>query len=140
MAKDEQYVIGLCDRVLGLKAERQRKFPFLVGDPDHLGRCRALLVDAYYEKHKLVVEYRERQHSEPVSIMDRRWCAVSGCSRAEQRRRYDQRRREVLPLNGVRLLELDYTMFAHDRRKRLLRNAALDERVIRSRLDALLSD
>src|SRR5262249_22602881 len=75
-----------------------------------------------------------------VSIMDRRWCAVSGCSRAEQRRRYDQRRRKVLPLNGIRLLELGYTMFAHDRRKRLLRNAALDERIIRSRLDALLSD
>ena len=67
MAKDERYIIDLCDRVLGLTAERQRRFSFLIGDPDARGRCRALPVDAYYPSLELAVEFRERQHSEPVN-------------------------------------------------------------------------
>jgi hypothetical protein len=64
--RDESYVIDLCDRVLSLKAKRQYRFDFLQGDSG-----RRLPVDAYYKisgDRKLVIEYREMQHSEPVAF------------------------------------------------------------------------
>jgi hypothetical protein len=131
--RDEHYVIDLCDHVLGITASRQHRFAFLTGDPGRSGRCSLLPVDAYYEPLRLVVEYRERQHSEPVAFMDRR-LTISGYGRGEQRRRYDDRRRIVLPQHGIRLVELDCAMFAHDGRKRLRRDRAADELVIRSRV------
>jgi len=123
MPKDEAYVLELCDIILGVIGIRQHRFDFLRGDPGKRGICRRLPVDAYYPDHGLVVEYRERQHTEPVAIMDRRQ-TISGCSRGEQRRRYDERRRIVLREHGIRLVELDYSMFSHDKRKRLLREPA----------------
>ncbi len=120
MPKDEAYVLDLCDRALGVVGTRQHRFDFLRGDPGKRGTCRKLPVDAYYPDHGLVIEYRERQHSEPVAFMDRR-ITVSGCSRGEQRRRYDERRRTVLREHGYGLVELDYSMFSHNKAKRLLR-------------------
>lgn len=70
--KDETYIIDLCDEVLGLKASRGHRFEFLRGDPGKNGRRACLPVDAYYAELNLVVEYHERQHSEPVSFFDRR--------------------------------------------------------------------
>ena len=137
MEKDENYIIDLCNNVLRSRAKRQHLFPFLVGDCGKDGRCRRLPVDAYYQDFRLVIEYRERQHSEPVLIMDSRQ-TISGCSRGEQRKRYDQRRREILPLNGITLIEFDYAMFSHNSRKRLLRDPADDERVVRSELRRFL--
>ncbi len=61
---------------------------------------------------------------------------VSGVTRGEQRRRYDERRREVLREQGIALLELDYVSFKHTPRKRLQR-VPDDEAVIRARLAAL---
>ena len=131
--RDEHYVVDICDLVLGITAARQHRFAFLTGDPGPNGVCRRLPVDAFYAPLALAVEYRERQHSEPVAFMDRRQ-TVSGCTRGEQRRRYDERRRIVLPQHGIRLVELDYAMFAHDGQKRLRRDRAADEEVIRSAL------
>jgi hypothetical protein len=116
---------------------RTNTFHFLVGDCGKDGRCRRLPVDAYYREHNLVIEYRERQHSEPVTFMNRRQ-TISGCSRGEQRRRYDERRREVLTKNAVILVELDYAMFSHNSRKRLRRTSPADEAVIRSYLTRFL--
>lgn len=135
MLKDEHYIIDLCDHLLGMIALRQHRFEdFLRGDPDKLGRCRRLPVDAYYPALRLVIEYRERQHTEAVAFMDRR-DTVSGCKRGEQRRRYDARRRSELPLHGIRLIELDFSMFAYDGRKRLRRDGAADSAVILAALD-----
>lgn len=120
MERDEHYILDICDEVLGDKALRQHKLPFLLGDANSRDKRRHLPVDAYYPEQNLVVEYRELQHSEPVAIMDRR-ITLSGVSRAEQRKKYDQRRRDVLAAYGIRLVELDYSMFAHDKRKRLTR-------------------
>ena len=63
--RDESYVVNLCDEVLGLKALRQYRFPFLLGDTG-----KALPVDAYYKEKNLVVEYCERQHTEVVPFFD----------------------------------------------------------------------
>lgn len=134
--RDEHYVLDLCDRVLGLRSARQHTFPFLRGDPDRHNRCRLLRVDAFYESLALVIEYRERQHSEPVPIMDRR-PTLSGCSRAQQRRIYDERRRVELARNAIRLIELEYSDFEHDSRKRLRRTEAADIEVLRQKLAGL---
>lgn len=93
--RDEVYVTDLCDEVLGMKSSRQHRFPFLLGDSGV-----ALPVDAYYEKLGLVVEYCERQHTEAVAFFDRKQ-TVSGVSRGEQRRIYDERRKAILPQHNV---------------------------------------
>lgn len=51
MAKDEAYIIDICDRVLDRTASRQHRFTFLLGDTGT-----PLPVDAYYEDPALVVE------------------------------------------------------------------------------------
>jgi hypothetical protein len=98
-----------------------------------------LPVDAWYPAHNLVVEYRERQHSETIAFFDRR-ATVSDMGRGEQRALYDQRRRDVLAERGIGLAEIDFSMFAHDRAKRIIRQATdrqVVERALRSRLSAL---
>ena len=130
--KDESYIIDLCDELLGLSASRGHCFPFLLGDSGRSGRHARLPVDAYYPSLKLVIEYHERQHSEPSPFFDRR-PVPSGGTRGEQRQRYDQRRREVLPRHGISLLVLDYREFLCDGRKRLRRDPS-DRDVVRARL------
>jgi hypothetical protein len=133
---DEAYIIDLCDIVLSRTALRQHRFDFLVGDPNAAGRCARLPVDAFYPDLKLVIEFYERQHSEPVGFFDRR-STVSGVARGQQRKLYDQRRRDVLPQHGYELIVFDYTDFAHDSGKRLLRDDA-DIKVIAKRLAEFL--
>ena len=129
---DEDYILDLCDELLGCRAERQHRFSFLRGDS---GRC--LPVDAFYLALGLVIEYRERQHSEAVAFFDRR-LTVSGMSRGEQRARYDQLRRDVLREQGLHLIELTVTEFLHTGRKRLRRARTEDVNVLRQRLAAFM--
>jgi hypothetical protein len=138
--KDEHYVIDLCDEVLGMAASRQHRFDFLRGDA-RLGSAGVTLpVDAFYPALKLVVEYRERQHTEAVDHFDKPdRVTVSGVHRGEQRKIYDQRRREVLPQHSIDLVELSYVDFAHDSRKRLRRSRDEDISVVRDKLAAWLS-
>ena len=127
---DEDYVIDLCDEVLGLTASRQHCFDFLTGDTG-----RKLPTDAYYQELNLVVEFRERQHTESVRFWNKP--TASGIPRDEQRARYDQRRRDILPQHGITLLEISYSNFPHDTRKRLLRNRETDIEIIRRMLNSL---
>lgn len=102
--RDEIYVIDLCDELLGERASRQHRFPWLVGDPGRDGRPRTLPVDAYYESLALVVEYREQQHGRPVAFFDKPTIlTVSGVHRGEQRQTYDRRRDVLIPQHGLRL-------------------------------------
>lgn len=126
--KDETYVIDLCDEVLGIQAVRQHRFPFLKGDGNSL-----LPVDAFYPTLNLVVEYRERQHTEFVAFFDRRQ-TVSGMARGEQRKLYDQRRRDILPQQGIRLVEINYSDFEHTASKRLKRLREKDLEVVRKKI------
>ncbi len=127
-SRDEDYVLDLCDHVLGRKALRQHRFGFLVGDSG-----RPLPVDAYYPELRLVIEYREIQHTASVRLFDRR-DTVSGVPRGEQRRQYDQRRREELPGRGLTLVEISYSDLAHGSSKRLKRDRLHDEAVLRKLL------
>ena len=124
---DEYYVIDLCDEVLGLEGARQHRFPFLLGDSG-----RALPVDVYYKELNLVIEYFERQHTEEVKFFNRRM-TVSGVSRGEQRKFYDERRRVELPKHGIKLVILSYTDFGS--MKKLARNRDRDLQVVKTILD-----
>lgn len=123
---DEYYIIDLCDEVLGMEASRQHKFDFLVGDADT-----KLPVDAYYEPLNLVVEYHEKQHSEKVPFFDKDTkITVSGVPRGEQRKIYDQRRQDVLPKHGIKLVIISYTDFDSSKNK-IKRNKDNDILVIK---------
>ena len=122
---DEDYVIGLCDEILGTSAFRQHRFPFLTGDSG-----RTLPVDAYYPSLNLVVEYYESQHTESGFFDHKDKLTVSGVDRGEQRRIYDERRRTVLPKHGIKLVIINYTDFGT--RKKLLRNHDKDLEIVKS--------
>lgn len=122
--RDEDYVIDLCDNILGEKASRQHRFPFLVGDSGS-----KLPVDAYYPNLNLVIEYYERQHTENVSIFNRK-ITVSNVERNEQRRIYDERRKKVLPEHGIKLVIINYSDFDYDNQKRIKRNFEKDLKIV----------
>jgi hypothetical protein len=129
---DEGYLVNLCDAVLGEAARRQHRFDWLRGDPGRDGRRRTLPVDAYYVGHRLVVEYRERQHDEPVAHCDKPdRLTVSGVHRGIQRRIYDDRRAVEVPAHGLRLIVLRPNDLATDKRGRLLRDRASDLAALR---------
>ena len=129
-ARDESYIIDLCDEVLGHTASRQHRFSFLVG---HAGT--RLPVDAYYADLNLVIEYRERQHDEAIRFFDKPdQLTCSGVHRGKQRELYDQLRREVLPEHGIKLVEISIGSFEQTKQKRLRRNRPKDEMVVRRNL------
>ena len=125
---DEAYIIDLCDEFSKQKALRQHRFDFLLGDSGT-----KLPVDAYYPSLNLVIEFCEKQHTETVKFFDKR-LTVSGIGRGEQRKLYDQRRRDVLPKQGIQLIEFDYSDFKHSKSKKLLRNREEDMKVVEKRL------
>lgn len=131
-SSDEAWIIDLCDAVLGKKAIRQHRFPFLLGDAGASGRRVLLPVDAFYPDLGLVIEYHERQHSGRVRFFDDR-PTISGVPRGEQRRRYDDYRRTLLPLHGCALVVFDYSEFGHTSAGRLLRTER-DREIITARL------
>ncbi|MGC9335878.1 MAG: hypothetical protein ACP5JJ_17165 [Anaerolineae bacterium] len=134
---DERYILDLVAQVLAEPDYRwQHRFPTLLGDPGKDdGRRRPLPVDGYFPRHRLIVEYWERQHSAPVAIMDE-GDTVSGVSRGHQRRLYDQRRRAWAEANGLRLVILDYRGFESDERGRLQRRPARDLETVAEALRA----
>lgn len=119
---DEAYVVDLCDQALAEVGIRQHRFPWLEGDLGRNGRRVRLPVDAWYPNANVIVEYRERQHDEPVAVMDNR-PTVSGVNRGEQRRRYDEVRERAIPAHGIRLVVIRPSDLDADRRGRLRRVA-----------------
>ncbi|MBF6986746.1 hypothetical protein IPF36_03190 [Cupriavidus sp. IK-TO18] len=126
--RDEAYILDLCDEVMGTRCRRQHRFPFLTGDAGTM-----LPVDGYYPEQNLVIEYRERQHTESVPFFDKRLTA-SGIPRCVQRQHYDERRRQVLPKHGIHLVELSVEEFEHFSNKRLKRLPESDLQTLESRL------
>jgi hypothetical protein len=128
-------VVDLCDAILGEPASRQHGFDWLTGDPGRDGRRRTLPVDAYYAGHRLVIEYRERQHDEPVAHFDKPdVLTVSGVHRGIQRRIYDDRRASEVPAHGLRLIVVRPSDLTADKRGRLLRRQESDEAALRTLL------
>jgi len=124
LQSDESYIIDLCDTALNLIAERQMRFGFLLGDLHKDGVSRTKLpVDAYYKTLNLVIEYKEPQHTEENMPNVK---TVSGVSRREQRKIYDERRAIKLPKNGIKLIEIAFNIFKCDSQNRIIRNSEED--------------
>ena len=139
MNKDEHYILDLCDEILGKKSSRQHRFDFLLGDQNKKGTSIKLPVDGYFHELKLVIEYRERQHTESVAFFDKlNKITVSGVHRGLQRKIYDERRRTELPKNGLQLIEFSYLDFNHNKQKRIIRDINADLKTIRSKLSNFL--
>ncbi|MGN9790051.1 hypothetical protein ACTMTU_02955 [Streptomyces sp. OZ13] len=86
-----------------------------------------LPVDAYWPGHQLVVEYRERQHDQPVPHFDKPdRLTVSGVHRGEQRALYDSRRDTEIPAHALRLIVIRPADLDADGRGRLRRNQEAD--------------
>ncbi|WP_084792244.1 hypothetical protein [Mycobacterium sp. E136] len=79
------------------------------------------------------MEFQEEQHSEAVAFFDRRH-TVSGVSRAEQRRRYDERKRTEIPQHGMQLIVIEKSAFTV-KSKRIARDRTRDLAVVREHLD-----
>lgn len=111
---DEYYVLDLCDEVLGVAGSRQHKFEWLRGDVSpKTGKSVCLPVDSYWQTHRLVVEFHEVKRSEVNEHFDKLdQVTVSGVDRVTQRKIYDQRRAEVIPQHGLRLVVIQADHFA----------------------------
>ncbi|EIU84106.1 hypothetical protein MM1S1540310_0353 [Mycobacteroides abscessus subsp. bolletii 1S-154-0310] len=132
---DEHYVLDLCDEVLGLVGRRQQRFDWLRGDPSpSRPRGTELPVDGYWPQLGLIVEFQEEQHSQPSPFFDRRQ-TVSGVGRAEQRRRYDERKRTEIREHGMQLIVIEKSAFTV-KSKRIARDRAGDLAVVREHLDS----
>lgn len=130
---DEHYVLDLCDEVLGTPGDRQARFDWLLGDASPTtGRAARLPVDGYWPRLRLVVEFQEKQHTEAVPLFDRR-ATVSGVTRGEQRRLYDQRKAELVPANGLRLVVIHKSAFV-TRQDRIVRRHDHDIAIVREHL------
>jgi hypothetical protein len=129
---DEDYVLDLCDRILEEGGLRQHRFEWLVGDPGANGRVVKLPVDGYWPIANVVVEYRERQHDQPVRHFDKPdRLTVSGVHRGLQRAMYDARRDEQIPAHDIRLVIIKPNDLDATPRGRLRRSEENDLRVIR---------
>ncbi|MPQ46975.1 hypothetical protein GCQ56_08090 [Marinifilum sp. N1E240] len=137
---DETYVIGLCDKALGLTADRQKRFDFLLGDLHKNGKTQTLLpVDAYYEELQLVIEYKEIQNLKPIasqekSIDEDEEESTKTVSRDEQRRIYDERRAKVLPENDISLVVISYSDFDYDDKNKIIREEKSDLKIVQEAL------
>ncbi|MFF4690463.1 hypothetical protein [Streptomyces sp. NPDC001307] len=135
---DEAYVLDLCDEVLEEQGLRQHRFDWLLGDAGAAGRRARLPVDSYWPGHKLVVEYRETQHDQPMPFFDKPGrLTVSGVERGEQRALYDARRDAEIPAHGLHLLVIRPADLQANSRGRLHRKDRTgDLRAVRSLLAA----
>lgn len=137
--EDQNYIIDLCDELLNMKASREHTFDFLRGDPsDKFQKGKKLPVDAFYPLLKLVIEFEESHHSNPVKIFDKpNVMTISGVNRAEQRIKYVELRKEILPKEKLILLFFQFDEFEL-RRKRLIKNRIKDMEIVRKKLNTFI--
>jgi len=124
------YVIDLLTELLGERPQREKTFPWALGDVSRkTGRAAPLPFDAVWESRRLIVEIDEDQHRRPVAFWDKpAVMTVSGVSRAEQRAIYAQRKREAARANGYTVLEIPWERRPPpDKRDRATDMAALRE-------------
>ena len=111
--QQERYCAKLVSDALGgIEYKENYRFDFLRGNPTPKRPNGVNLpVDAYYPSRKFVLEFREGQHyGDRFAFRDDRITAT-GESRKEQRQKYDKKREDFLPANGIKLLVVyDYQL------------------------------
>ncbi len=135
---DETYVIGLCDKVLSLKADRHKRFDFLLGDLHKNRKTKTMLpVDAFYEELQLVVEYKEIQNFRPLASRDKDdedEEDTNTVTREELRRLYDERRAKVLPKHDISMVVISYSDFVYNDKNKIIRMEENDLEVVQKAL------
>jgi hypothetical protein len=97
-------------------------------------------VDALYERHRLVIEYRERQHEESIAFFDKpHRMTISGVQRGEQRRRYDALRETLVPTRDLRLLIVTPADLEANSRGRLRRDRPRDVDALARLISAVMT-
>ncbi len=104
------YVLDLLAEILGEQPEREKRFPWALGDMSaKTGRRVQLPFDGFWARHSLVVEVDEDQHRRAVAFWDKPSVAtVSGVFRGEQRAIYDARKRTAARDAGYTVLEISW--------------------------------
>jgi hypothetical protein len=135
---DAFYLLNFCDDILGVEGSREHRFDWLRGDlSERTGRSMTLPVDGYWAELKLVVEIMESQHYVPTPHFDKpNVMTVSGVHRGLQRKLYDQRKAELIPLHGLKLIVIPITAF-EVRGKKIKRNPDGDVDVVRRMLNEI---
>lgn len=132
-SSDEFYILNLCDEIFNEKASRQYTFSFLLGDfhKDKISRTK-LPLDAFYHSLNLVIEYRIKQQFNDDSKLENR--TISGVSREEQQKLYNERKKDVLSRKNVNLVEINYYAFEYDDALKIVRNKEKDIEILKDLL------
>jgi hypothetical protein len=133
---DEYYLVGLCNELLNEKALHQHTFDFLLGDFHRDGKRRTKLpIDAFYVGLNMAIEFYEKEDetSEGAQMP-----TISKVNRSEQRKKYAQRKREVLKEKEIDLIEMDYDEFECDKERKLVRNKEADVKILKEILKDFL--
>lgn len=127
MAREAQrYATQLLVELLG-PGETEKRFDWCRGDSRDPARVGLTLpFDAVWESRKLIVEFDERQHREPVDFFDKpQRMTVSGVHRGEQRRLYDERKVRLAQAHGYTVLRIPATALVW-RGRQLARDRSAD--------------
>ena len=111
--QQERYCAKLVSDALGgIEYKENYRFDFLRGNPTPKRPNGVTLpVDAYYPSRKFVLEFREGQHYGDRFAFRNGRITATGESRKEQRQKYDKKREDFLPANGIKLLVVyDYQL------------------------------
>ena len=108
MGRVAAYVLDIVEEILGERAEREKRFPWAVGDVSaKTGRSIELPFDAVWASRHLIIEVDEDQHRRPVPFWDKPGVmTVSGISRGQQRALYDDRKRKAGREAGFTVVEI----------------------------------
>jgi len=134
---DEKYVLDLVAELLNEEYIWQKKFDTLLGDAGKNGAMRKLPVDAYFPQNNIIVEYREKQHSQSVAIMDRRM-TVSGVPRGEQRKIYDSRKENWAVENNIKFMAILFSDLSYSNNDKLLRNKEQDSEILKRMINKII--
>jgi very-short-patch-repair endonuclease len=110
MGRVADYVIDLLDEIVGEPCQRERRFPWALGDvSEKTNRRVELPFDAVWESRRLIVEVDEDQHRRSVTFWDKPSVeTVSGVSRGKQRAIYDHRKRAAARQAGFTVVEIPW--------------------------------
>ena len=138
--KDDDYLIELCDDILNKKSQKQFTFDDLLGDYHKDGISQTKLpLDAYYQDINLVVEVVNKRSVVLKNTIDKsQKITVSGVTREEQRKVYQERKRTFLEEKDVKVFEINFALFETDESNRLIKNKENDKALLKELLKDVL--
>jgi hypothetical protein len=137
---DDTYLIELCDKLLNEVSRKQFTFDDLLGDfhKDKTSQTK-LPLDAYYMSLNLVIEVVNKTSTPPKKGKDKsQKLTVSGVTRAEQRKVYQDRKSAYLAENNIKLFEINFALFETNDLNKLVRTKDNDEALLKELLKSVL--